>query len=101
MTRAELLTRISSRELTEWVAFEQVEPFGKDTQYYGPAINTAMLANINRKKGTKPLKPDEFVPKFEKQIQPASDMKNFARNITLAMGGQDLTEPKDDDEEEE
>jgi len=96
MTRAELLERISSRELTEWMIFEQVEPFGSNTQYYGPAITTAMIANVNRKKGTKPVKPDEFIPKFEKEPQSTAEMKSFARGITLALGGQDLTKDKDE-----
>lgn len=71
--------------------FESVEPFGKETQYYGPAMTTAMLANINRKKGTKPVKADEFVPKFEPPApKSTSQMLQFAQNLTIALGGKDM-----------
>lgn len=79
--------------------FESIEPFGKETQYYGPAMTTAMLANINRKKGTKPIKADEFVPKFEPPApQPTSQMLSFAQNLTTALGGKDLR-PEQDEED--
>ncbi len=45
-----MLSEISSRELTEWLAFYQVEPFGdSETQAeYRMAYLAALLANIHR-----------------------------------------------------
>ena len=87
MTRAELLSRISSAELTEWMVYYQLEPFGQETQYIGPAITSAILANVNRKKGDKTHSADEFMPKFEKEEKSPEQMLSFAAMITAGMGG--------------
>ena len=100
MTRAELLNRISSHELTEWMVYGQIEPFGQETQYFGPAITSSILANVNRKKGTKPAKVDDFMPKFEQVKQTAGEQLQFAAMMTSAMGGQDLRKPTEDNEDE-
>jgi hypothetical protein len=101
MTRAEMLERMSSRELSEWLAFYSIEPFGGETPYIGPAITSMTLANINRKKGSKPLKVDEFIPKWEVKKQTASEQLQFAETLTIALGGKDLRpeQPIDDEDE--
>ena len=86
MTRAELMARVSSAEITEWMAFSQIEPFGSDTQYIGPAITTAMLYNVNRGKG-KAAKPADFMPTFERKAQGVSEMIQVAQIMTAAAGG--------------
>ena len=91
MTRAELLARISSAELIEWMSYEQLEPFGQETQYIGPAITSHTLAQINTPKGKKPPKLQEFIPKFER-TQSAEQMLGMASYITQIYGGQDLRE---------
>lgn len=78
---AELLSRISSKELTEWVAFSQIEPFGDKVPYYGHAIVAATVANSNRAKGTQPAKPIDFIPDFEPvKEQPIDQM---VQNVQL------------------
>ena len=89
---AELLERISSRELTQWMAFYKIEPFGAEAEYLGHAITASTVANVNRKKGTKALKPVDFMPKFETQIQSTDQQLQFAAMITEAFGGKDLRE---------
>ena len=86
MTVAELLARISSKELTSWMAYYSVEPFGSDTQYLGHAITASTVANVNRQKGKKPYDAEDFMPKFnKKKKQSIEEMAGFAR--TLAAGG--------------
>ena len=74
------------------MAYSAVEPFGAETQYYGPAITTAMLANVNRAKGTQPVKPDAFIPKFEHEEQAPASMILVAQMMTAGLGGNDLRE---------
>lgn len=90
MPVAELLDRISSRELTEWMAFYGVEPFGSRAEYYGHAIVAKTVADVNRKKGTKAYDIEDFIPKFEQEIQTVDQMLAIASMITEALGGEDL-----------
>jgi hypothetical protein len=89
MTVAELLARISSAELTEWMAFAQLEPFHTETQYLGPAITTAMIANVNRKKGSKASKVEDFIPDFSRPKQSTEAMINIARMYTALNQSED------------
>lgn len=68
MTHEALLDSMSGRELAEWMAYYQVEPFGDVRGDLQAAMITAMIANVNRdqKKHPKPYQPEEFMPKFER-----------------------------------
>jgi len=89
MTVAEMLSRISSRELTEWMIFFSREPFGTEADFLGHGIVASTIANVNRKKGSKAMKPDDFMPKFEKPKQQSTDeMINIAKVFTIALGGE-------------
>ena len=96
MTRSELLRRISSRELSEWVEFYKLEPFGAEAGFIGHAITASTVANVNRPKGQRAYKADEFMPQFEKEPQSVEQQLQFAAMFTAAMGGQDLREDKHD-----
>jgi len=88
---AELLKRISSREITEWMAFSQLEPFGADAQYVGHAITASTIANVNRGENTPAYSAADFMPKFgTKDTQTVEDMIQTAEVITHAFGGKDL-----------
>jgi len=90
MTVSELLTRISSKELTEWMAFSQVEPFGADAYYLGHAITASTIANVNRKAKSKAHSVEDFMPKFEKKKKQSTDqMLQIASMFTAASGGED------------
>ena len=97
MTRAEMLERMSSRELSGWMAYHLVEPFGGDTPYIGHAITACTIANVNRGKNTKAMKPVDFMPKWEQQVQSVDQMINIAAMYTAGLGGQDL---RGDDQDE-
>ena len=90
MTVVELLDRISGRELTEWMAFSQLEPFGSDAEYAGHAITAATIANVHGGKGQKAYTMDDFMPKFgPKKGQTVDEMLQVAQMLTIGMGGVD------------
>ena len=88
-----MLERMPSREITEWMAFYSVEPFGQDMQYIGHAITAATIANTNRSKGQKAMKPDEFMPKFKQHEQTVDEQIQIAQMITAAFAGAPPEEP--------
>jgi len=100
LPRAEMLARMSSAELSEWVAFSTLEPFGAEASYFGHAITASTIANVNRQKGQRAHKVDEFMPKFEKQAQSVDQMLQVAEMMTIGLGGKDLREHSDGSESE-
>lgn len=96
MTVAELLSRVSSAELTEWMQFYNLEPFGSEAGYLGHAITAQVVANVNRGKGQKPYKVQDFLPQFEQKGQTPDQMLAFASMITEALGGENRLEVNDD-----
>jgi hypothetical protein len=54
---------MDSRELTEWMAFDLVEPIGGRRSDFQAAIIASTVANVNRGKG-RVLKPDDFIPEY-------------------------------------
>jgi hypothetical protein len=66
MTRAELLSRISAKELRDWEIFAAVEPFGEERADIRSATICCILANINRDpKKTSAFEIKDFLPKFD------------------------------------
>lgn len=74
MTVAEMLARIDSRELTEWMAYAAIEPFGEERADLRAGIIAATIANANRdpKKQPKPFQPEAFMP-FREKREPTED----------------------------
>lgn len=62
-----MLRHMSSKLLAEWMAFFQLEPFGYKSSLHGSAMVSAIIANVNRKKGAKAFQPDDFLPKEVKE----------------------------------
>lgn len=87
---AELLERVSSRELTEWMEFARMEPFGSEASYIGHAITAQTVANVNRQRGKKAFKVEDFMPKFERHEQSVDEMIQLAQMLTIGMGGKDM-----------
>lgn len=59
-TVGELLESIDSRELSEWAAFADVEPFGDDWRRSGEIA--AILHNVHRKKESPPVTAEDCMP---------------------------------------
>ena len=79
---AELLNKIDSRELSEWMAFYQLEPFGEWRDDYRAGMISATLANINRGKDTKPYDVQrDFMPFY-----PQDTPRNKATELRASLG---------------
>lgn len=66
MTVQELLARISSRELTEWMEYYQMEPFGQERADLQAGVVASVVANVNRNsKSSKTWNPSDFMLQFE------------------------------------
>ena len=67
MTVRELLSRVDSRELAEWAAYYDLDPWGdedgeRDRADHRAGVLAATVANSQPHKG-RPFKPTDFIPK--------------------------------------
>lgn len=68
----ELLSRIGSDELTEWMAFYQLEPFGDFRADFRSGVMAATFANAHRSKDAKAFTPEDFMPFMTDRVQSSS-----------------------------
>lgn len=87
---AELLERVSSRELSEWRAFDRVEPVGETRQVYQLALVAAVMANTWRGKDQPPKKLEEFVLRFGEREEAREEMsaEQSARWFAMLTGAE-------------
>lgn len=64
MTVRQLLARIGSDELTEWMAYSGLEPFGDVRSDYRAGVLAAVAVNSNpwRSRDARPATPADFFP---------------------------------------
>lgn len=61
-TQDELLDNVSSKDISEWIAFEKLEPFGfHPMQYLLAQIISMVYSSIPKKKGIKTLNITDFM----------------------------------------
>lgn len=85
MTVRELLARIDSLELSEWMQFYTLDPWGTQRDDLQAGIIASTIANANSSKG-KAFQPMDFMPYSDgKQEQTTDDMKALLNT----MAGQD------------
>jgi hypothetical protein len=77
----ELLASISSEELTEWMAFDQLDPFGAQRDNMHAAVIANVLATVHAKEGHV-FKINDFMLEFGK---PAVPEKGMSQQEILAM----------------
>ncbi|MGW3627281.1 phage tail assembly protein T [Streptomyces sp. NPDC000880] len=91
----ELLARCSSRELTEWMAYERISgPLGPERADLHMAILAATVSNTARGKGRK-AEPKDFLPQWDqgaKQSMNWEDMLAAVKTMNRRLGGADLTQ---------
>lgn len=81
MTVRELLARIDSRELAEWMAYYSLDPFGTERDDLQAGIVASTIANANSGKG-KAFQPNDFMPYSDnKQEQTADDMQTLLNTM--------------------
>lgn len=85
MPRAEMLNRMSSRELTEWQLYAHIEPFGEDRADLRAGTIASTVANTARdpKKQRDPFKPTDFMP-FHEEPEPTDEER--AQKIMAVLG---------------
>jgi flagellar basal body rod protein FlgC len=62
---------MDSAEMTEWVAYAQLDPFGNVRSDLQAGVVASTVANVNRDKKKKkaPYEPHDFVLRFERQAK--------------------------------
>ena len=91
MTKKEVLTRMDSYEIQEWIEYSKVEPLEYRADLRAGMI-CAVVANAHRGKG-KPFKPEDFMPEIaKKKEQSWQQQKAVVEMLNAAFGGKDLRE---------
>lgn len=91
MTVARLQAEMSSRELSEWMAFERLEgPLGSSRSDVQAAVIAATVANAARPKNAAPARVSDFMPDWDGQTRPAQSEEGMlakVRAANAALGG--------------
>ena len=93
------LKRISSHELSEWMAFAELEPFGYEVDMLGHAITATTISNRLSGTDEKPRKIKDFMPVLrydepEDEGQTVEEQINIVDIINVGIGGKDLRKHK-------
>lgn len=80
------MDQLTSTQLSEWEAYNRLEPIGRYRDDYRTALLCAVVANITRKKGTKLATIDDFMLNWDteqpkKRKQSLSEMKTILLTI--------------------
>lgn len=94
MTVQELLARISSQELSEWMAYYSLEPWGTETDDLRAGIVASTIANVNRdpKKRRKPYTAQDFAPQWGKSEPKKEEQTVEEQQRILEMWAQVLSQ---------
>lgn len=82
---------MDSREFAEWIAYDQIEPFGESRQDQRAGVIASAIVNQHRKKGSKAVEWDRFFPPYEKR-KPNTDWRDLLSKVvglTHQLGGED------------
>lgn len=74
---------MNGRQVAEWEAYYQIEPFGEYQAFWRAGLIASMIANALRGKGQTVLKPEDFIPRFKGQRQ-----KQDVKSMKTLMSGQ-------------
>tara|TARA_R110001606_G_scaffold395627_1_gene568231 strand:- start:14266 stop:14553 length:288 start_codon:yes stop_codon:yes gene_type:complete len=88
MTVRELENRLSARELSEWMAYYSVEPFGTQREDYRAGLIAATVANCAGAGKKRTLQPTDFIPIFvqEKQMSFIDRKQEQLRQMSIFKG---------------
>lgn len=89
MTRRRLLSELDSAELSEWMAYYQLEPFGCPADDARHGIMAAMFYNANRGKGQHPKNADDFWladKSKDRRKQTPDQQKSLLRTLGAMFG---------------
>lgn len=95
MTVDELLGRIDSSELTEWLAYAGMEPFGPPHEDLRAGYIASLIYGSSHKRSDAPkqLNPSDFFPSLKPHRDDEVEMdpelvRAYLEGITVAMGGE-------------
>ena len=91
------LAHISSREISEWLAFAQREPIGGERSDFQAALVASVVANAHRdpEQRREPFAPADFIPDWW-EAEPVEAEQSVKTQIAIvellnaALGGEDL-----------
>lgn len=99
MTVRELENRMSAREITEWMVYYGIEPFGDTQDDFRAGLICSTFANVMGagKKG-KALKPTDFINIYQQPVQNDVIGKRQEQLKQMAMFKQLAAQSKDKNE---
>jgi hypothetical protein len=80
-----MLATMDARELAEWRAYEKLEPFGEARADLRMGISTAATLNVNRRRGSQPIKPRDVMPDFDEQYRPKQTVEEMKATMKGAI----------------
>ena len=85
MTVEELLQRITAREFSEWMAFDRIDPIGRDRDDWNAASIAHTVAEAHRTR-KEPYKLKDFLPQYGKPERPTPEqLSHKIRSIFGAL----------------
>jgi hypothetical protein len=90
-TVRELLGEMDSHELSEWMAFDMVDPVGGKRGDYQAATVASTIANANRGKGQRALHINDFMPEYGVPEQVGSLESWLSQRVAEQAWGNDAS----------
>lgn len=85
---------LSSRQLSEWMAYDRLEPFGEERADLRAGVVASVIANVNRGKKGKAYSPQDFTLKFGEQEAEEPYKQSTEEMKKIMMGMAEATKPK-------
>lgn len=82
---------MDAREFAEWIAYDQIEPFGGTRDDQRAGVIASAIVNQHRKKGSKPVEWFKFFPPYERRKPNTSwrDLLSKVVGLTHTLHGED------------
>lgn len=84
---------MTSAEFRDWQLYAMIEPFGSAQEDYRFGRLMAVIANLQRKRGSKALQAADFMPPYakrSKRFQTWQEQLQVVEMLNQAFGGKDL-----------
>lgn len=93
-----LLELLDSRQISEWMAYYAIEPFGQYPEYLRAGIIAATIANVHQGKKGRRFTAEDFMPKEPSASRPkkqsVAEMKAIMQQIAGLTKKKKLTKKK-------
>jgi hypothetical protein len=82
-----MLREMGSRELSGWIAYSELEPFGEERGDLRAGIVASTIVNVNRGANSEACKPSDFMPDFSGERAEREEGEAEAKHIEAMMKG--------------